>query len=208
MRERYQVADSELMEYYTAAVGVGAQKYDSDGGDSFDSWSIHDRMFKSYRRGDMARVDAIGRTLAMISDEHRRTIKLVYEPHGWPPWLASRLSPSWGGGSFVALAATMPRAAEMYTVATKDAYPTPAKVLSWFQTRGMQLPAARLKTDCEAARTRALRAYSDAKKEIGHGVRKAKLEAAAARERLLNEEIEKKRSRELAKFEARLRGAQ
>lgn len=125
---RYAKSDEELTGFFTAALGVKAQSYQGNGGGAFDSAALHDQRLKAMRAGGMAWFDRVGRTLAQMPPLTRELLTTVYTPHAWPTWLADALSTPWGGGSFVLVAASLPRAA---TAAQRE-----TGVLEWMLSRG------------------------------------------------------------------------
>jgi hypothetical protein len=113
---RYAKADFELAGFFTHAVGLKGQGYESSGGIAFDSNSAAERQLKAMRwlsqaQSPIAWVDRVAATLGQLDDEHRRVLVLVYTPHAWPStWLASALATPWGGGSLTSLALALPGA--------------------------------------------------------------------------------------------------
>lgn len=204
-------SDGELVTFHTSAVGVAAQRYESEGGAAFDSWSAHARLVHQCQRGTLSLVDRIGATLVQLPAEHRRTIALVYTPHGWPAWLASKLHTPWGGGNFVAFAAASKLGAEACKKAHPNDAATPARVLQFLLQQG-QADAlfGRLRTACERARMKAIESYDELRvQRIAQEkqARTAQRDARARRnEELLDRELRGRDERQAAKFAARLRG--
>jgi hypothetical protein len=114
---RYAKSDQELAGFFTSAVGLSGQGIDPSGVHRpFDSNDGAERQLRAMRwlssaQSPMAWVDRVAATLGQLTEEHRRTLVLVYTPHAWPStWLASALATPWGGGSLTSLALAMPGA--------------------------------------------------------------------------------------------------
>lgn len=149
-------ADEELNGYYLSHLGVAAQGYENSV-QAFVSANAHAARMLRMRKGTMAWWDRVDATLRLLPAEHRVVLTLVYTPHGWPTWLADALSPAWGGGSFVALSATLPRAAT-----ASEERKSGQSILGWFAARGRGSDDAlwrNLKDDCAKLRLAALEAY-------------------------------------------------
>jgi hypothetical protein len=172
-------ADGEIAEYFTSALGVRAQSYEHTGV-AFDPRHGDDALVRQVWKGEMVRFDALAATMAQLTPDHRRRLGLVYTPHSWPTWLADALAPRWGGGSFVALAATLPRAASALLKRHPETPTSPPRVLGFFMAQGRGGADAlfgKLREDCEAIRTTALDAYEVLR------VARVQAEAAAKRAR-------------------------
>lgn len=155
-RRRFGKADDELVSFFSAAIGVRAQNYDSSGGGT-DPNEWHYGRLRSMQRGELARFDRIAATLRQLPSAARVVLVAVYTPHAAPTWLQDALSPPWGGGSFVALAQTTPRAA----LAAMNREPGQT-VLDWLAQRGRRAKdplLQSLRDDCEVSRLAALEAY-------------------------------------------------
>jgi hypothetical protein len=158
-RHRYAQADEEIAEYFTTSVGVKAQSYEPSGGRTEEAT---ENLPGQRRAGELARHDAIGRTLAACV--HKATLRLVYEPHSWPVWIASSLSPRTGRGCFVRLACQGERARAAWGKAHPTAgSPDAGIVLAWVQALGAHRSTSTMLAawvaDCETERTQALAAY-------------------------------------------------
>jgi hypothetical protein len=185
-------ADGELADHFMAAVGVHAQSYEPSVGGAFDPQRTDDALLFQIQNGTMSRYDATAATLAALPYESRRVLRLVYEPHGWPVWLASALAPSWGNGSFVGLGATTARAVAGFSRRRPDAVVTPGCVLAWFCELGRGGEGEFLKgvrTDCEALRTEALKAFWGARCRQRVEARRAEAGRVKHREQALVREL-------------------
>ena len=158
---RYAAADAELAGFFTSAIGLKGQSYDANGGGAFNSNSLHDARIRALDAGSVPWFDRVEATFMRLPANSQRVLALVYTPHGWPTWLADALSTPWGGGSFVALAAGLPRA----VAAAGGGSP-----LVWLASRGrgganereskaMTDLYRRLRQDCEDLRLGALALY-------------------------------------------------
>lgn len=204
-RRRYGKSDEELVELFANALGVRAQNLDSGGG-AFDSDALHAMMLQSSSRGTMARHDGIRSTLERVEVEHRRVLVAVYTPHGAPTWLLDAFAPAWGGGSYIRLAASLPRA----TLAAADRKPG-TTVVDWMATRGRgDSPLFRnLRDDAEALRLAALAAYDVVRVERVRADQERDRAAKVARDernrKLYLELTARSRTRRSSRFEARLK---
>lgn len=219
---RLAAADEELTGWYTAAVGVKAQSYDGgSGGGAFDSHEAHTGRLRAMRwlegrPGVREWYDRVAATVGELDPEHRRVLGLVYTPRAGATWLSSELSTPWGGGSFVALAATLPRAEE---AALRAGH---VSVHSWWlvlegtvptrkRLEQLQSLLGRLRRECEALRLPALAAYDRLRVARIDQERKAAQEAREERARestrRLEEVLGEVRRRSAARFERRLRRA-
>lgn len=131
---RYSQADAELAEWFTTTAGPRAASIEpSTGRTAFSSDNAAEVQLRaagylSRNESRISRLDRIARTLAQLPDDTRRTLTLLYAPHGWdetitkafleplpapPPYwplgAAWEPLPAWGT-SLVALAMTLPRA--------------------------------------------------------------------------------------------------
>ncbi len=214
MGKQFLAADAELSDFFTSAIGVRAQSYEPVGG-AFDPRVGDLALIHQIAHGALARYDAVADTMAKLPAEHRRTLALTYAPHGWPTWLADALSPRWGRGCFVALAAALPRA----VAAVAKRYPseapaTAARCLEFFVDAGRggadQL-FAKLREECDVLRDAALAAYDElriARVEAEAGAKKAQRAAVEARGAALFAELMGRTDeRATARFERRLRAA-
>lgn len=161
-RRRYGKADDELTGFFSNAIGVKAQNINDDpkGGDQ-NEW--HYSRLRAMQRGHMAWFDSVARTVVLLPVDHRKTVMAVYTPHAAPTWLQDALSPPWGGGSFVRLAAGLPRA--VLAAAERQEGRT---VLDWLSARGRRAKddlLTSLREDAEALRMPALAAYEALRKE-------------------------------------------
>lgn len=205
-QRRYGKADDELVGYFSAAIGVRAQSYEPSTA-AFDPGRPHEARLKALAGGGMRWFDAVGGTLALLDVDYRRVLSAVYRPHAWPTWLADALSTPWGGGTFVALVGTLPRAA--LAAQSRDVGVT---VLDWLAKRGKTAKDAlltSLREDGEALRMPALVAYD--------ALRIARIKAAQVAERaagerqsernlqLYSELVGRRAKRQRERFEARLR---
>lgn len=205
-QRRYGKADDELVGYFSSAIGVKAQNFDSSGG-GFNSHEAHYGRLRAIARGDLAWFDRVGATLAALPAEHRHVLALVYRPHGAPTWLADALLPPWGSGSFVQLSLGLPRA--VLAAAERKSGDT---VLDFLVRRGRRAKDAlltSLREDAEALRLPALAAYDVLR------VARVKAEQAADREakrqreernaKLYEEMTGRRLQKERARFERRMR---
>lgn len=214
---RFIEADAELVGYFTSSVGVRAQSYDSDGGGggAFDSERAHEGMLRECSRGTMHRVDAVAATLRLLTPAHRRVLQLVYEPHA-PGTnglkLASDLTPSWGGGSFVRLSALTETARAAFD-RRFHREGDPAAVLVFLRDeagRGRQSEGLfrRLREECETARERPLEAYDALREHREHAEglerRRRRAESERRGDILLAQILGRKARRETLRFEQRL----
>lgn len=210
---RYGKSDDELTGWFSAAIGCKAQSYDSDGGGT-DPNEQHYARLRSMARGTMRWFDRVGDTVRLLPLAERRVLVLVYTPHSWPTWLQDALTTPWGGGNFVALAATTPRAANAAGKAGATS------VHHWLVSRGrgganereskeMRDLFRRLKDDCEALRVPALAAYEalrvDRVKREQAAERQAKSLREAKNAALLEEHLGVCRRRARAKLDRRIR---
>lgn len=131
---RYTDADAELSEWHTTNAGPRAASIEpTTGRTAFSSDNAAEVQLRavgylSRHESRIARLDRIRATLAQLSAETRRTLALLYAPHGWddnivaafleplpevptywPLGAAWAPLPAWGT-SLVALAMTLPRA--------------------------------------------------------------------------------------------------
>lgn len=192
-QRRFGKADDELVGWFAASIGVRAQTYERGGSAAFDSNVAHGARLRALEQGGIAWFDRVAATIRQLAPEHRRVLVLVYTPHSWPTWLADALSTPWGGGSFVALASTLPRAAEAAMRSLKVERVAPASVMSWFGSRGRggaDELFRRLKSDGEEIRLAALAAYD--------ALRVARLKREQAVERKAKEDRERANAKLLA----------
>jgi len=182
---RYASADAELAGFFTAALGVIAQGYENNGVQAFLSCHAHAVRILAIQRGHMRWYDRVEATLLQLPAEHRRVLELIYRPHAWPTWLASELATPWGGGSMVALAATLTRATDAAGGGS---------AIGWLVSRGrggandgevkrLQGLFRRLREDAEGLRMKALAAYDILRIERVKRSQANEREVKAARER-------------------------
>ncbi len=207
-RRRFGKSDDELVGWFASAIGVKAQNIDASGGDGNPNERHYSRL-RAMGRGTMARHDAVAATIGEVSSERRRVIVLVYTPHAAPTWLQDALSTPWGGGSLLQLATTLPRAA----AAAQSRCPG-TTIIDWLSHRGRRAKDALLvglREDAEALRIAALAAYDPLRIDRVRREQSAEREAKQERERrnaeLYAELTGRKRARDSAKFERRLRAS-
>jgi hypothetical protein len=197
------IADAEVAEYFTAAIGVRAQSYEP-------AQTVHaggDADLSLLSRGAMrarARHAAIDRSMRELDRTSRGVLELVY---GYGAGALSAdagqcdglvkgrdgsqdalgllrvaLAPKWGRGSFLRLALLQPRAIEAYAKRHDGKQPS-ADVLLTFLCAEAGLGQARtgffvaLRNECERPRRRALAAYE------GFRLQRVELEKQEARAR-------------------------
>lgn len=218
MCQRLAAADGELNEYFTTSFGVSAQPYEPSTSCGFDSAGAHASLVLQSCRGMFRRFDKIAATVARVEQNHRETIALVYGNGAGTFAQGSKevaldvgklviaLTPTWGHGSFLALAARQERAHRAFD--KKGGAATILDFLELQADRGDETKSwfAKLRSDCEAVRRAALAAYDL------HRLERVRLEREEARleEARRNAEFEerlgRRRRREAERFEARLRG--
>jgi|GEM_PF-4496967 len=208
MTHRFADADRELSEHFTSALGVRAQGYEPAPQSGFDVNEAHLAAREVRHRRELERFGAVEATLARIDPESRRVLRLIYTPHGAPGYLGFALATRWGGGTFVALAAEMPRAAKAWAKATPRAA-TLAQFLVDEAGRGDATKSffARLVDDCEQPRVRALQAYEEVRRERLVLERARRVELAQRRADDLAELAGRRLRKERERFDARLRSA-
>lgn len=215
MRHRLNAADEELAEYFTSNDGVRAQSYEIFGTTTLDP---HTPLIA--RLGRIGRVDAVARTLALVPQEAREVLVLVYGAGagafaeeciaGDVDGIAVALQPRRGFGSFLWLAARQTRTQsaflrkglpneDVFSFLRREFKDGPKKTGSFFVA---------LRSDCEAARKSALGVYEPLRearvKEEGEARREAKRLRDARGERLLAEELEIDARIRRARFERRI----
>lgn len=213
-------ADDELSGFFTASVGVRAQNYDTDGGERSIAEDHYRRLRAmkwlgaSHERGIQAWYDAVRVTLGTIDRTHATLLANIYTPHGWPTWLADRLSAPWGRASFVVIASTTKTAEEAFTKQTGE-LATRERVAAWFPKLGRDTKHdamfQKLRTQCEGDRREAMQAYDEAriareKREGGEHKERTKLRKEA-REKYLDDVLALAEVKRRTKFEAKLRRA-
>lgn len=206
-QRRYGKADDELVGFFSSAIGVKAQNLDSSGG-AFNSNEAHWGRLQAMQRGSLAWFERVGATIAKLTSAERRIVSLVYTPHGAPTWLADALSTTWGGGSFVRLAITLPRATQAAAQRSEG-----TTVLDWLSSRGRRAKDAlliSLREDAEALRIPALQAYELLRVQRVKAEQIAEREAKRLREQrnaaMLEEVLGMSRRRARKRFELRLKG--
>lgn len=218
-------ADRELSEHFTSAVaGAKAQRYEptTTGGDA----SPEEVIMSPWRSKARARHRAVEAMLADVSTETRRILHLVYahgtdalsdatdddgKPMAGKPsglvagknnapdplgLLRVALSPSWGHGSFLRLAAGQHRALRAFAKRHPGTEPTWHAVLdhlAYEAGRGDASAAmlAELRNECEEARDGALRAFDLVRSSHLAAAAKARQEANAAERRRADEVLAK-----------------
>lgn len=217
-------ADRELSEHFTAAVGAKAQSYEPavSGGRN----SAEEEIMKPWRSKARARHRAVEAMLAEVTIDHRRTLRLVYghrtdamsdatdeenrpmagKPSGLitgkngspDPFglLRVALSPSWGHGSFVRIAAGQHRALRAFAKRHAGVTATSDLVLDFLAYEAGRGDAsagmlAELRNECEEARDEALRAFDSVR---GAHLRAAK-DARAAEEQKARDQAQAARDK-------------
>jgi hypothetical protein len=206
-------ADAELAEYFTSAIGVRAQCYDAGGSSAYNPTRGDDELVAQLERADVQRHDVVALTLAQLLPAEQRVLELVYAPRSAPTWLADALSPVGWRGSYVALAATLPRGGEALRKRHPSAVICPGAILTFLQGQGRGAADAllgKLRADCAAIHGKALAAYDVVRIERVRGqttrLRAERKAAESARLARLDEELGRIRRRQAERFDSRLRG--
>ncbi len=207
---RYATADAEISGFFTCAVGLKGQSYDSTGGGAFDAASASERMLKGMKwlSGQSSALqwhDRVASSFVTLTPEHRTTLSLIYTPHAWPAtWMASALASPWGGGSMASLAMTLPRAVQGLRRWLLEV--DRPSIEEW---KHRSKVCGRLVQDGEELRLVSLAAYDVVRKaRIAHEAayaRAYKARRALLREELLAQELGMDRRIARARFEHRTR---
>jgi hypothetical protein len=211
-------ANDELVDYFTAAIGVRAQNMAADpkgsDGEGLEGLLIReiDNAERDHKRTGVVhptkieKYDSIRATLAATHAGARRILEMVYTPWGAPGLLAIALTP--GGeddalafGSYVRLALTMPRTKRTYAKQFPGKpEPSQDELLAFltFEAGKGDVSASffqALRKDCDEPRMDALRVYDEQRRLR----RPSEIRAAEARAR-------RKKKSDDANFHRELRG--
>lgn len=221
-------ADEELSSHFTSSIGVRAQSYEPISTRSFDPGEAHVAMRERAYRRRLEQYAAVEATIAATATEARHQLELTYVPFGTgftpraakqrkgveeetPDFLAIALRPAWGHGSFVRLALTQKRVLSAFLRRHPGKPTDPAAVLDFLSFeagKGREAdPFFRgVREVCEVVRASALQVYDCLRLNRIDAEKASARVAAAAKTKLLDEELGRKQRRESQRFEARLRG--
>jgi hypothetical protein len=206
-------ADEEISGFFTSAIGVKAQCYDTDARGGFDG----EAMASGWLRSKIDWYDRVAATLRQLPSGDRRVLELVYEPYGADQIVAIALGTPWGHGSFVRMASTSGIAMGAFLKRyPSELAPQPARLLEFFEREarrgnGAGMMFKRLRDECEETRRAALTAYDElriARARDSATTRAAKRAAVEAEnEALLEQKRRERHAKHVSWIERQLRGA-
>ena len=160
MRDDIKTADGELHAYYTSAVDISAQSYESGGGGSKD---VEASLVDCHHRRELAFYERVHATRMQLEPDMQRRVRAIYKDYGEPDIRSIKLRTPWGGGTFVRLALTSIAAVSAFARRHPGRETLPESVGGWLRDEAGRADHDLFQAicnECEALRVEALRAYA------------------------------------------------
>jgi len=161
MRDDIKTADSELHAYYTSAVDLSAQSYESGGGESKD---VEASLVDCHHRRELAFYERVHGTFQQLSRCTARVLDDIYVPYGLPDLRSRALQPFGLGGTYVRIALVSQTAVAAFLKRFQGAEDAaPEHVGGWLRdeaSRQNETLFTAICNECRTTHVEALRAYA------------------------------------------------